>query len=267
MSNVPGSPDVPQRRPLGRQAPSVPSTEPAASAPYSLLHEALTSFEELAARLLDQLRPASSVPVVGEVRTRRLVVVDEEDRDRVVVSADRGASVHLHTADPGAFLELSAYDGQEYDPPGPELALRSWLGGEQIVSHVAWSQPILGEVVERAQLAHEGDAGVDVVGEVERCRPAPEVVPAVSAGEALVLESVHLVQLVHQVVARFDAVEQQLASEAGGDDISDDHYVRSGSSRSFDLLLLAQELLRQRITSSTLSEAELSQRLVAEGVL
>ena len=224
---------------------------------------------------------ATGVPLpVDELRARRLVIVDEKGEERVVASAGGGASLQLYTADPDDFLELSACDGSDFDPAGPEVALRAWMGGDQIISHTAWRHGVDGESLERARLTHEGDEGLDVVGDVERIRRT--AVPAHADGQVeerpqptasepalveerveyearcLVADAEQALRLVHDVVTRYRALDGDGSGAA---------VVEESSARTADLLMVTYALLRHRVVSAD-SEADqhLADRLEAEGL-
>ena len=66
----------------------------------------------------------TSRPVVDEVRTRRLVVVDDDGRPRVTVSVERGAaSVRVDATGGDPSVELYALDPVGADPPEAGFAL------------------------------------------------------------------------------------------------------------------------------------------------
>jgi hypothetical protein len=224
---------------------------------------------------------ATGVPLpVDELRARRLVIVDEAGEERVVASAGGGASLQLHTADPDDFLELSAWDGGDFDPTGPELSVRAWLGGEQIISHTAWRHGFDGGTFDRAQLAHEGDGEPDVFGKVERIRlttsrptqpaerteerprPAaaePELVDERVEYEArcLVADAEQALRLVHDVVSRYQALDGDGSRAA---------VVEESAGRTADLLMVTHALLRHRVVTADSAADQLAERLEAEGL-
>lgn len=85
MSNVPNRPDAPQRGQLERKAPSAPAS----------LEERVTQLEQLVAGM------------AKEVRTSRLVVVDDRGRERIV------AEVDSDPAESAAIVQVRAADGPD----------------------------------------------------------------------------------------------------------------------------------------------------------
>ena len=70
-------------------------------------------------------------PVLDEVRTRRVVVVDEAGRPRITIGVERGAaSVRVDAAGGNPSVEVYAVDALEGD--GPEVGLALVVDGDVV---------------------------------------------------------------------------------------------------------------------------------------
>lgn len=106
MPNVPNQPDAPQRAELERKAPSVPVS----------LEERVERLEQLVAGM------------AAEVRTRRLVVVDDRDVERITAQCmpehDRQAELRVMSPhDPESWVSMSSDAGMEGGAPQVRLDL------------------------------------------------------------------------------------------------------------------------------------------------